>query len=488
MPYIQKENLSYKEANEGIKTPFVLQLKRGSSTKEGIKNISLEPGEIFFEKDTGFLYINNQQISKTIENLIPVNLGLNPDKNTIDNLAKLTDIKDMVKTEDIKDMVKTSDIEDVVRTEDILSLTAKKTSWGAQIKTTKWSRLCYLGNSDYTGMKFILNIRGTRSDVVYHDTFAICSHHAKKASIVKISGSKYLNPSYQLRVLVDNIGNCYIDMLEDVKNVSTEITYTAYCTLIDIDKSGVGVTTYTSYTDGETIPDGFSKAAEMRITSASLQGDMPTLELAGGGTGATTAMGAQYNLLKDMSKSTNAISDTEQIVVKYSSPNSTNGVLLYKEASLLSTYINNKLPTATSGIKGILSVGSNLTISNGVISLSKQNITNALGYTPPNMTFNSGTGYLQFGNYKICWGQVSTGNYSTSGDGYADVAVTSGRTYASAFTSNPTVFFQSNSYAGVIDVQLAEGNQNGITKIRIHRRTSSGEVAGVIINYLAIGI
>ena len=41
------------------------------------------------------------------------------------------------------------------------------------------------------------------------------------------------------------------------------------------------------------------------------------------------------------------------------------------------------LPTASSSTLGGVKVGSNITVSNGTISLSKTNVTNALGYTPP---------------------------------------------------------------------------------------------------------
>lgn len=41
------------------------------------------------------------------------------------------------------------------------------------------------------------------------------------------------------------------------------------------------------------------------------------------------------------------------------------------------------LPDATSSVKGGVKIGSNITVSSGVISLVKANITSALGYTPP---------------------------------------------------------------------------------------------------------
>lgn len=51
------------------------------------------------------------------------------------------------------------------------------------------------------------------------------------------------------------------------------------------------------------------------------------------------------------------------------------------------------LPAATSSVLGGVKVGSNITNSSGTISISKSNVTSALGYTPPtaNTTYSVGT-------------------------------------------------------------------------------------------------
>lgn len=51
------------------------------------------------------------------------------------------------------------------------------------------------------------------------------------------------------------------------------------------------------------------------------------------------------------------------------------------------------LPTATSSVLGGVKVGSNITVSSGTISLTKANVTAALGYTPPttNTTYSAAT-------------------------------------------------------------------------------------------------
>lgn len=51
------------------------------------------------------------------------------------------------------------------------------------------------------------------------------------------------------------------------------------------------------------------------------------------------------------------------------------------------------LPTASSSTLGGVKVGSNISLSSGTISLTKANVTSALGYTPPttNTTYSAAT-------------------------------------------------------------------------------------------------
>jgi hypothetical protein len=49
------------------------------------------------------------------------------------------------------------------------------------------------------------------------------------------------------------------------------------------------------------------------------------------------------------------------------------------------------LPAATSSVLGGVKVGSNITVSSGTISLTKDNVTAALGYTPPTADTNTDT-------------------------------------------------------------------------------------------------
>lgn len=86
------------------------------------------------------------------------------------------------------------------------------------------------------------------------------------------------------------------------------------------------------------------------------------------------------------------------------------------------------LPVATESVHGGVKIGSNITVSSGTISLTKANVTSALGYTPPttdtNTTYTAGTG-LSLSGTKF---SVKLG-YTTSGKNYKVTNDTSGNLY-----------------------------------------------------------
>ena len=94
-----------------------------------------------------------------------------------------------------------------------------------------------------------------------------------------------------------------------------------------------------------------------------------TLSVAKGGSGATTAKGAEYNLIGGISETTTALSDNAFAVFRYTSPSSTQGVLLYKKVGLFWDYIVSKITGAISSV-----LTSNLTASRALVSNSSGKI------------------------------------------------------------------------------------------------------------------
>lgn len=108
-----------------------------------------------------------------------------------------------------------------------------------------------------------------------------------------------------------------------------------------------------------------------------------TLPLGNGGTGANSAKGAQYSLLKDMNEVTTDVSDTSEFVGAYISDASvTNGIVYKRPASSLWNYIKSKI----SSILGL----TNTNYSGNAASATK--LANQCGILVNLGSFN--TGYL----------------------------------------------------------------------------------------------
>lgn len=150
--------------------------------------------------------------------------------------------------------------------------------WNTIIKCATWSRLCYVPYSKtVVGSSFLLNIRGTRNNVVYNDTFMIKAHHSSRGNIVKISGCNYSIVS--IRIVCDSSGNCYVEFLDSANGATNATTQTVYCTLIEV---AVGsITKYTSFTNGTTLPANFTVAATLTTNTNSLQGNLTWGEITG---------------------------------------------------------------------------------------------------------------------------------------------------------------------------------------------------------------
>lgn len=105
------------------------------------------------------------------------------------------------------------------------------------------------------------------------------------------------------------------------------------------------------------------------------------------------------------------------------------------------------LPAATSDSLGGVNIGSNISISNGTISLSKDNVTSALGYTPPdtNTTYSAGTGISLSGTTFSNSGVRSVGTGSDNGTISVNTNGTSANVAVKGLGS--AAYTNSNAYA-----------------------------------------
>ena len=165
--------------------------------------------------------------------------------------------------------------------------------WTASLKGQKWSRICYIPcTNNLLGSTMILNVRHTRSGVVYNETVIITVHHNSRGNITSLSSSNYnQNSSIQIRALADSSGHCYIELKDSNQGITEGTTISpVYCTLQIITLGDTEPTLKTSFEDGTTLPENYSVAAEVAlgrnriITSGIFSGN-----LEGNATTATTA-------------------------------------------------------------------------------------------------------------------------------------------------------------------------------------------------------
>lgn len=144
----------------------------------------------------------------------------------------------------------------------------KEYNWTAKATCATWSRLCYIAcQSGIIGSSFLLNIAGTRNNVVYNELFSISVNHSSYASISKLSTSKY--SSVSIRCAVDANGNTYVELYDNANNCTNSTTQNVTCRLIAV-RCGT-VTTYTNFTDGTTLASGFSVGASLTVNKYDLQ-------------------------------------------------------------------------------------------------------------------------------------------------------------------------------------------------------------------------
>lgn len=144
----------------------------------------------------------------------------------------------------------------------------KEHKWDTTVKCATWSRLCLVeAEAGIVGSSFILNVSATRNNTVYNETFAISVAHPGKASIVKLSTAKY--SSIGIRCTVNTSGRAYVELYDNANNVGNGVTQTVKCRLVAL-RCGT-VSTYSAFTDGTTLADGFSIGGSMTVDKYDLQ-------------------------------------------------------------------------------------------------------------------------------------------------------------------------------------------------------------------------
>lgn len=149
-----------------------------------------------------------------------------------------------------------------------------------------------------------------------------------------------------------------------------------------------------------THPDSGATSGTYRSVTVDTKGHVtvgsnPTITIAQGGTGATTATGAEYNILGSMPESNTGITDEDRLVLKHSSPSNTTGVTLFKKATLLWNYIKNKADSIYAKVShthnDYVNQNAFSHVTTGDITLSANTSTDTLTLSGDNVTITPDT-------------------------------------------------------------------------------------------------
>ena len=139
-------------------------------------------------------------------------------------------------------------------------------TWYPTIQCATWSRICSMSNNSVMGNTMLLRIAGTRGNVVFNHTFLITANHNNKGNIMQLSSGNY--SEFAIRLIVDFAGACYVEIYDTAYSATSATTQTLYCHAKML--STTGITPYTAFTDGTTLPDSYVVAATLTTKSASI--------------------------------------------------------------------------------------------------------------------------------------------------------------------------------------------------------------------------
>jgi hypothetical protein len=129
--------------------------------------------------------------------------------------------------------------------------------WDAVTHGQKWSRICLITPTvAVEGSSGILSVSCTRSNVVCNATFLITTSHASKCFINTLGTTNY--SAVHIRGVVSSNGTAYIELYDEAHSIASGTAETWHCSYIPILSSTV--TAYTAFTDGTTLPNGYTAA------------------------------------------------------------------------------------------------------------------------------------------------------------------------------------------------------------------------------------
>ena len=226
------------------------------------------------------------------------------------------------------------------------------------------------------------------------------------------------------------------------------------------------------------------------IKSLSVSGKVITYTKGDGNTGTITTQDTWRGIVDNLSST----STTESLSANQGKVLNDKFASYLTTASALETYqpkgnYLTSVPAATSTSAGTVKVGSNITVTSGTISLTKSNVTNALGYTPPttNTTYSlatasangllSSTDFTKLSKINVASNKLVIGNAASVSSSYG-VAIGNGECDGNYSIA---VGYAYTSDASAIAIGGSDCNATGNTSIAIGDYCFAKRAKGIAI-------
>lgn len=193
--------------------------------------------------------------------------------------------------------------------------------WSAKTKGQIWSRLYYSAPTVSTvGSSGILAVGCTRASVVCNATFLITVSHngATYSNCIELASCNYTQ--VRSRLVVDTTGKYYFEIYDTAASIASGTVQSWYCCFIPL--TDTNITTYTDFTDGTTIPSGYTATNDFTTTGGNSAAAIKNITRSGTTFTATRQDGSTFTFTQQdnntdtkVSQSSTTTSDFRPIVL-----------------------------------------------------------------------------------------------------------------------------------------------------------------------------
>lgn len=138
--------------------------------------------------------------------------------------------------------------------------------WNAVTQGQKWSRIILVANTvGVEGNSGLLHVACTRGNTVCNSTFLINTSHSSYGQITELGANNY--SKFKVRLVVNSNGDYYVEIYDTASSIASGTTQTWHCSFLSFQPATI--TAYTTFTDGTTIPSGYTVKGEMETVVGS---------------------------------------------------------------------------------------------------------------------------------------------------------------------------------------------------------------------------